>query len=97
MTSAASRSRWSPGTVVLGLEVLATAVGLAIVAAGSWRLGVGVVGGALVCGSFARTLLTERAAGLLRVRRPTADVVVMTGLGVVLIVLSILVPEQPSP
>ena len=49
----------------------------------------------LICTSFARTLLPERAAGLLRVRRAPADVVVMTALGVVLVVLSVLVPDQP--
>ena len=95
MNAAASRRRWAPGTLVVVLQVAVTAVSLAIVAFGSWRVGVGLLGAGLIGASFARTLLPERAAGLLRVRRAPADVVVMTALGVVLVMLSVLVPEQP--
>ncbi len=84
------------GTLVLVAAILASAVGLAIVAYGPWRLGVAVVGGALVTGSFARTFLPERQVGLLRVRRASADVVVMTALGVTMVVLALLVPDQPG-
>ena len=95
MNAAASRRRMAPGTVVVVLQVVVTAVALAVVAFGNWRLGVGMLGGTMICASFARSLLPERAAGLLRVRRAPADVVVMTTLGVILVMLSVLVPEQP--
>ena len=81
---------------MVAFEIAVTAVGLLVVAFGPWRLGVGMIGAGLVAGSMARTLLPERAAGLLRVRRPTVDVVIMTGLGIVIVLLAFLVPDQPD-
>lgn len=95
MNAAASRRRGAPGTLVLALQLAVTAAALAVVAFGNWRIGIGMLGGGLICASFARTLLPARSAGLLRVRRAPADVVVMTTLGLVLVVLAVLVPEQP--
>ena len=95
MNAARPRAGLKPGTVVVAIQIAVTMLGLMIVALGSWRVGVGLIGGVLVAGSFARTLLPERHAGLLRVRRPTADVFVMTTLGVVIVVLAFLVPDQP--
>lgn len=89
------RASRSIGTFVLALALLASAAGLAVVAVGPWRLGVGIVGSALVASSLARTLLPERHAGLLRVRQATADVMAMTALGVTIILLALLVPDQP--
>ena len=80
---------------MVGLEIAVAAAGLLVVAFGSWRFGVGMIGAGLVAGSFARTLLPERRAGLLRVRRPTVDVVIMTTLGLVIVALAFLVPDQP--
>ncbi len=95
MNAAGSGRRWAPGTLVVALQVAVTAVALGLVALGSWRVGVGMLGAGLICASFARSLLPERSAGLLRVRRAPADVVVMTSLGVVLVMLAVLVPEPP--
>ena len=81
---------------MVAFEIAVAAVGLLVVAFGPWRLGVGMIGAGLVAGSMARTLLPERAAGLLRVRRPTVDVVIMTGLGIVIVLLAFLVPDQPD-
>ena len=81
---------------MVAFEIAVAAVGLLVVAFGPWRLGVGMIGAGLVAGSMARTLLPDRAAGLLRVRRPTADVVIMTGLGIVIVLLAFLVPDQPD-
>jgi len=97
MTAPPPGPRVPVGTVVLVAAILASAVGLAVVAAGPWRLGVGLVGAALVVSSFARTLLPERHAGLLRIRRATADVMAMTAIGVTVVVLALLVPDQPRP
>ena len=95
MNAPRQRSRPPPGTVVVGLQLVMTAAGLLVVAFGPWRVGVAMIGAGLVAGSLARTLLPDRAAGLLRVRRPTADVVVMTALGIVIVVLAFVVPDQP--
>jgi hypothetical protein len=38
-------------------------------------------------------LLPERQAGLLRIRRATADVLAMTALGVTMVMLALLVPD----
>ena len=88
------RHRPKPGTVVVAVEIAVTAMALVIVAFGSWRIGLGLIGGVLVAGSFARTVLPERHAGLLRVRRPTIDVATMTALGVVIFTLAFLLPDQ---
>jgi len=84
------------GTFVLAGALLVAAAGLLVVALGPWRVGVGVVGSALVVTSVARTMLPDRHAGLLRIRRATADVMAMTALGVTMVLLALLVPDQPS-
>jgi hypothetical protein len=79
------------------LLVLAAAmVGLGIVLAGAWRTGVGWIGAGLLFASLARLVLAEEAAGMLRVRRKWSDVLMLTVAGVALIVLSIVVPNQPG-
>jgi len=89
------RTRLQPGTLVFAFEVAVAAAGLAVLALGSWRIGVGMVGGVLLLGSLARTVLPDRHSGLLRVRRAPSDVVVTTALGGVLLVLAFLVPDRP--
>jgi hypothetical protein len=54
------------------------------------------IGASLLLGSTARLVLPERQAGMLRVRRKTSDVVMLLLAGVALVVLAIVVPEQPS-
>ena len=78
------------------LVVVATALaGLALTVAGAWRTGLAWVGVGLVCGSVARLLLSERRAGMLRVRRKGSDVAMMLLAGIGLVVLTVVVPEQP--
>jgi membrane protein required for beta-lactamase induction len=83
------------GGVVYLLVVAMTLVGLGITVAGAWRTGVGWMGAALLLGALARAVLSERGAGMLRVRRRWSDVVTLTLVGVALIVLAVVVPEQP--
>jgi hypothetical protein len=79
------------------LVVVATALtGLAITIAGAWRTGVIWMGIGLLVGGSARLVLPERKAGMLRVRRKASDVVMLLGAGIVLIVLAVVVPDQPS-
>ncbi len=85
------------GTAVLAVTLLASAAGLVIVALGPWRVGLAIVGAALVLTSLARTALPERHTGLLHVRRVGSDVVVLVALGVAIMVLAVIVPDQPGP
>ncbi|HLK95661.1 MAG TPA: DUF3017 domain-containing protein [Nocardioidaceae bacterium] len=88
-------TRLLPGTVVFALEVTGGVLGLAILAVGPWRLGIGMLGGVLLLGSLARIVLPERHSGLLRVRRATSDVLATAAMGSVLLVLAYLIPDRP--
>ncbi|HLN75706.1 MAG TPA: DUF3017 domain-containing protein [Nocardioidaceae bacterium] len=79
------------------LVVVAIALtGLAITVLGAWRTGVVWMGISLLVGGGARLVLPERQAGMLRVRRKVSDVVMLFGAGIALIVLAIVVPNQPG-
>jgi Protein of unknown function (DUF3017) len=70
-------------------------IGLGFVAVGPWRTGVGVCGGGLIAAAVGRATIPERMSGLLRVRRRGVDVVITFALGVALVVLAAVVPDQP--
>ena len=80
------------GGAIYILVVVATAIGLGIVQWGSWRLGIKVIGVAVLVAALARAALSSFNSGMLRVRSKPFDLVVLTTLGVVLIVLAIVVP-----
>jgi len=84
------------GGAVYIAVVAAALVGLAITVAGPWRTGVIWIGSGLLLAAFARLVLSERDAGMLRVRRKWSDVAMMTAAGVALIVLAVVVPNQPG-
>ncbi|HET9827657.1 MAG TPA: DUF3017 domain-containing protein [Nocardioidaceae bacterium] len=78
------------------LAVLAASlVGLGIVFLGAWRTGLAWIGVALLVAALTRLVLSERGAGMLRVRRKWSDVLMLSAAGVGLIVLTIVVPNQP--
>ena len=82
---------------VVYLSVLGAAlVGLLIVAAGAWRTGLSWVGAGLLVAAGARLLLSEHGAGMLRVRRRWSDVLMLVLAGLGLIVLALVVPDQPA-
>ena len=83
------------GGMVYLLVVGMALVGIGITVAGRWRTGVAWMGAGLLVGALARAVLSERGAGMLRVRRRWSDVVTLTLVGVALIVLAFVVPEQP--
>lgn len=83
------------GTAVVAGALLASVLGLLVVAIGPWRIGSGIVGSAMIVSAMARLLLPERHAGLLRIRRTGSDVLAMTVLGVAIVLLAVLVPDQP--
>jgi hypothetical protein len=67
--------------VVIGLVGL----GLLLIVWSAWRIGVGLIGGALVVGGLLRWWLA--APGLLAVRRKAVDVPLYLGLGITIIVV----------
>ena len=78
------------------LVVVAMAVtGLVITVAGAWRTGLSWMGAGLLIGAACRLLLPERRAGMLRIRRKPADVAMMSLAGAALLVLTVVVPDQP--
>ncbi len=77
--------------VVLGMAL----AGLVLTAAGPWRTGVSWIGGSLLLAAVTRLVLSEHAAGMLRVRRKLADVVMLVVAGVALLVLAVIIPSQP--
>ena len=90
--------RWVPRTLggaVYLLVVGMMLVGLGVTLVGQWRPGVSWMGSALLLGAAARAVLSERAAGMLRIRRRWSDVVTLVVAGLGLIVLAVVVPEQP--
>jgi hypothetical protein len=95
----ASRRRYPStfgGLVYLGV-VVATVVGLVLVALGPWRRGVALVGCALLFAAAMRLVTREDDAGMLRVRSRWFDVSVLAGVGVSLIALAANIPDQTLP
>lgn len=82
------------GVVYLGV-LAASFVGLGVVLAGAWRTGLSWIGAALLVAAVSRLVLSDRRAGMLRVRRRWSDVLMLTIAGVGLIVLTVVVPDQP--
>jgi hypothetical protein len=78
--------------VVLGMSL----VGIALTVVGPWRTGVSWIGAGLLLGAVCRLLLPEHRAGMLRVRRKVPDVLMLTLAGVALLVLAVVVPNQPG-
>lgn len=84
----------SGGAVYIAVGLTA-ATGIGIVALGPWRTGLTVMGAALIMGAGGRLVIADHNAGMLKVRRKSLDVVFMVLLGVALITLSVIVPDQP--
>lgn len=72
-----------------------TAVGVGLVVLGPWRLGLSVVGGALLVGAVTRLVLPRTEAGMLGVRSRAVDVLTMTAVGAALVALAVVIPDQP--
>jgi hypothetical protein len=84
------------GGVVYLVVLGACVVGLAIVLFGAWRTGLVWIGAGVLGAAFTRLVLSDRASGMLRVRRKWSDVLMLTAAGVGLIVLALVVPNQPG-
>ncbi len=86
----------SRGSQLYLLQLLSVLVGLGLVVAGPWRAGVSVVGAAFIVGAIARFVVPVSHTGMLRVRGKVFDMIWMTLLGVALIVLTVVIPDQPG-
>ena len=80
---------------VLYFVVLAAATFGLFLVTENWREGLIVIGGLLLFATGARLVLGEYEAGMLRVRRKWFDLLAMSGVGVLLIVLALTIPNQP--
>ena len=75
------------------LAVLVTvALGLLVVAFDHWRLGLVIIGLALIGGAVLRLLLPVRRAGFLAVRSRPVDVALTTGVGLAVVVIALATP-----
>ncbi|MCD9198894.1 DUF3017 domain-containing protein [Aeromicrobium wangtongii] len=90
------RAPRSRGSQLYLLQLVVVAVGLVLVAVGPWRVGVVAMGLAFIVGALARSVVPIDHTGMLRVRGKAFDVVWMTTLGVALVILPILIPNQPG-
>jgi hypothetical protein len=86
----------SRGSQFYLLQLVAVGVGLVLVAVGQWRPGVVAVGVAFIAGALARSVVPIDHTGMLRVRGKFFDVAWMTTLGIALVVLPLLIPNQPG-
>lgn len=94
-----AEERTYPSTIGGAFYLLVLAVtiaGLAVVAFGSWRLGVRLIGVSLLFAAAVRLVLRSRDAGMLAVRNKYLDAVLLTGLGGLLIFLATSIPDQPG-
>jgi len=97
--SASVRRRYPStfGGLIYIVVVIATGVGLALVAFGPWRRGVALLGFALIFASGMRLVTKEGEAGMLRVRSRLFDVTMLAAVGVSLLALSANIPDQTVP
>jgi hypothetical protein len=82
------------GAVFLGV-LAATGAGLVLIGVDRWRLGLAIIGGALLGGALARLVIPKGNAGMLGMRPRAVDVLILTVLGTGLVVLSVVIPDQP--
>jgi len=73
--------------------IVTVATGLLLVAAERWRVGLVLMGLALVLAGVFRLLLPVRRIGFLAVRSRPVDVTLMLGAGVVLVVSVLAIPH----
>lgn len=76
--------------------VIGMIAGLVAVVLGHWRMGCVIIGAFLTIGGIERLVLKDRA-GLLQARNRFFDVIALLGMGIVIIVLAIIVPQGSPP
>ncbi|MCW2810658.1 MAG: hypothetical protein JWP61_1116 [Friedmanniella sp.] len=89
VTAPPAARRWPLAVVVAGALV---GLLLAVLGQQTWRLGCLLVGTTLVGGAVLRLLLSDRGAGLLRVRTKAFDVAALLLAGLAIVALAVVVP-----
>jgi hypothetical protein len=93
--SLAPRKPRTVGGIVYLAVLTATVVGLALIVLNHWRFGLATIGVALLCGAVGRLVIPRDNAGMLGMRPRAVDVLILTGLGAGLVILSAVIPERP--
>ncbi|MBC7631193.1 DUF3017 domain-containing protein [Aeromicrobium sp.] len=86
----------SRGSQLYLLQLLCVATGLLLIVIDHWRVGIVLIGAAFVVGAVARSAVPIDHTGMLRVRGKAFDMVWMATLGVALIVLAVIIPNQSA-
>ena len=77
----------------LTLACLIGLAGLVVLTFDEWRKGVLIFGGGVVLAGLLRAVLSDDAAGLLRVRSRMFDVLLLLGVGAAIVLLGLIVPD----
>ena len=77
----------------LALVLIGVAVGLVVLALGSFRVGSVMVGASVIFAGALRTVLTHERAGLLAIRSRSLDLLTIYSLGIALTMFALLVPR----
>lgn len=78
--------------IVVGIVI----AGLVMVALGTWRLGVTVMGLGFGLAFLARLALPDQRAGMLRVRRRWFDLFLLACCSGVMLSMAVLIPNRPN-
>jgi hypothetical protein len=98
-TTAEPEERRYPSTIggAFYLLILAvTGVGVVATYVDNWRLGIRLMGGALIVAGALRLVLRQRDAGMLAVRHRLVDTVLLVGMGAALVFLAGDIPGRPG-
>jgi hypothetical protein len=98
VTAYDAHARRYPSTIggAFYLSILAAATTALYVAARTdWRLGIQILGGALIAAALLRLVLATRDAGMLAVRNRFVDAFLLSTTGAALIALASSIPDMP--
>jgi hypothetical protein len=87
------KPRTRGGKVYLAV-LLVAAGGIGLVLAGLWRPGTSILGVAFLIATAGRIVLPDQDAGMLKLRRKAIDVPTLLAIGVALVAIAAVVPEQ---
>ncbi len=82
------------GGIIYLIVVATLLTGLAIAAAGAWRVGVVTMGASFGLAFVARLVLPDERAGMLRIRRRFVDLTAMAICGGGMLILAAVIPTR---
>lgn len=84
------------GGLIYLIVLAVVGIGVLVLAAGAFRIGLGVMGAALGSAAVARLVLSRSEAGMLGLRRKSLDVLLLSSLAAGLIILAVAIPDAPA-